>query len=221
MTHVEAGKLGYLKSVKAMEENRKERKRLAQEKYSKNIKKCKECHSNISYEKRENAFCGSRCSAVWNNRHGYTGKRTGRTSKKCKACGGIPKRYSRGRYGSFCLSCMAKGLHRQKALLLSDAKTDATRRRILLRDRGHKCQKCTRKEWEGAPIPIELHHIDGNSDNNTPDNLMLICLNCHGQTPNYRNTNGGNGLSTRNIGRRSRYEKQVVLTTSHPVIQCQ
>lgn len=43
----------------------------------------------------------------------------------------------------------------------------------------HKCYKCERKEWEGHPIPIELHHKDGNNENNNLNNLIILCSNCH------------------------------------------
>ena len=61
----------------------------------------------------------------------------------------------------------------------------------LLRDRilTHRCMKCNSIEWFDKPIPLELHHIDGNSKNNSLDNLQLLCPNCHTLTPNYRSKN--------------------------------
>ena len=50
----------------------------------------------------------------------------------------------------------------------------------------HECMKCTRKKWFDIPIPLELHHIDGNHENNSKDNLQLLCPNCHALTDNYR-----------------------------------
>ena len=52
----------------------------------------------------------------------------------------------------------------------------------------HQCEQCKSKEWNNKPIPLELHHIDGNHKNNILSNLQLLCPNCHAQTPNYRNT---------------------------------
>lgn len=49
-----------------------------------------------------------------------------------------------------------------------------------------KCECCNLKDWNDKPIPIELHHIDGNSKNNELDNLMILCPNCHAQTDNYK-----------------------------------
>ena len=50
----------------------------------------------------------------------------------------------------------------------------------------HRCEKCLKDEWLGKPIPLELHHIDGNRKNNTLENIELLCPNCHALTDNYR-----------------------------------
>lgn len=60
-------------------------------------------------------------------------------------------------------------------------------RRALILTRGYECEECGRTQWLGKPIPLEVHHIDGNPLNNSQDNLQLLCCNCHSLTPNYRN----------------------------------
>lgn len=49
----------------------------------------------------------------------------------------------------------------------------------------HVCEACSRSEWNGKPIPLELHHRDGNNKNNELSNLELLCPNCHSQTETY------------------------------------
>ena len=49
-----------------------------------------------------------------------------------------------------------------------------------------KCECCGLTEWNGQPIPLELHHIDGDRSNNTKENLQILCANCHSQTENFR-----------------------------------
>lgn len=54
---------------------------------------------------------------------------------------------------------------------------------ILLR--GHRCEKCNLEQWESQPIPLQVHHIDGNRYNNQLNNLQLLCPNCHALTDNF------------------------------------
>lgn len=61
--------------------------------------------------------------------------------------------------------------------------------RIRLINEGYKhpsCEVCELSEWNGKPIPLELHHCDGNNKNNELSNLRLLCPNCHAQTETYR-----------------------------------
>lgn len=53
----------------------------------------------------------------------------------------------------------------------------------------YKCENCGISEWNNKPISLELHHIDGNHNNNSIDNLQILCPNCHSQTFNYRGRN--------------------------------
>lgn len=55
--------------------------------------------------------------------------------------------------------------------------------------RGHKCECCGNTEWLNKPITLEIHHIDGNNQNNEMNNLQLLCPNCHSQTDNWRGKN--------------------------------
>ena len=49
-----------------------------------------------------------------------------------------------------------------------------------------KCAICKRNFWIGESIPLQLDHISGNNDDNSLENLRLLCPNCHAQTPQYR-----------------------------------
>lgn len=48
-----------------------------------------------------------------------------------------------------------------------------------------KCERCGNTEWEGGPIPLELHHINGVHNDNRLENLQILCPNCHALTDNY------------------------------------
>jgi 5-methylcytosine-specific restriction endonuclease McrA len=55
-----------------------------------------------------------------------------------------------------------------------------------------KCSICNLSEWMGKSIPLELDHINGNHDDNSLENLRIICPNCHAQTDTYRAKNKRN-----------------------------
>ena len=64
--------------------------------------------------------------------------------------------------------------------------------RIKLSEEGfkeHKCECCGLTSWLNEPIPLELHHKDGDRHNNTIENFMLLCPNCHAFTDSYRGKN--------------------------------
>jgi len=42
-------------------------------------------------------------------------------------------------------------------------------------------------------VPLEIDHIDGDSYNSTPENVTLLCPNCHSLTKTYRGANRGHG----------------------------
>lgn len=50
----------------------------------------------------------------------------------------------------------------------------------------HQCEMCGTKEWLGKPVPLELDHKDGDTKNNSLENLRILCCNCHAQTENWR-----------------------------------
>ena len=64
--------------------------------------------------------------------------------------------------------------------------------RIKLLDEGlkeHKCECCGLTTWLNQPIPLELHHKDGDRYNNVLENFELLCPNCHAFTDSYRGKN--------------------------------
>jgi hypothetical protein len=42
-------------------------------------------------------------------------------------------------------------------------------------------------------VPLEIDHVDGDWRNSRPENLKVLCPNCHALTPTYRALNKGNG----------------------------
>ncbi len=59
--------------------------------------------------------------------------------------------------------------------------------------RGRHCEKCGLELWLNEPIPLEVHHKDGDKLNNELDNLQLLCPNCHSLTDNWKGRNINTG----------------------------
>lgn len=60
----------------------------------------------------------------------------------------------------------------------------------------HRCQGCGLEEWRGQPIPLELDHINGVSNDHRVENLRLLCPNCHALTPTWKGRNAKHPAST-------------------------
>ena len=69
----------------------------------------------------------------------------------------------------------------------------------LAEQRGYACECCGISKWNGKNIVLECDHIDGNHKNNVPNNLRLICPNCHSQTDTYKAKNTGKGREHRRV----------------------
>lgn len=52
-----------------------------------------------------------------------------------------------------------------------------------------KCYNCNRTAWMNNSIPLQLHHKNGDSKNNTIDNLTILCPNCHSLTDTWTSKN--------------------------------
>jgi len=54
------------------------------------------------------------------------------------------------------------------------------------------CCECGQlPQWKGKSMTLELHHLNGNNHDNSLDNLVFLCPNCHSQTSNSRGKNYG------------------------------
>jgi predicted HNH restriction endonuclease len=72
-------------------------------------------------------------------------------------------------------------------------------RRFLVENFGEKCFLCGWDEVNPytGKIPVEVDHIDADWKNNSPENLRLLCPNCHSLTDTYKALNRGKGRSWR------------------------
>ena len=77
-----------------------------------------------------------------------------------------------------------------KDLLRKGSKISSCKLKKRLIEEGYKKYKCENplcglETWHGHPIPLELHHINGDNTDNRLENLQLLCPNCHAQTDTY------------------------------------
>lgn len=158
------------------------------------IKNCKNCNAEFTGFGIE--FCSRSCAATFNNKTRITNFPT-----KCKGC-------NKTTIYEFCSKqCGTKYRLNENFELIKNGDTSLPTiyyKKFLVFINGNKCVKCgwgEKNEFSGN-IPIELEHIDGHSDNNSLDNLTLLCPNCHSLTPTYRSLNKGNGSKSRGIKRR-------------------
>ena len=53
----------------------------------------------------------------------------------------------------------------------------------------NRCYECGVSDWRGAPLALELHHLNGDGGDNRLENLTLLCPNCHSQTDSWGGRN--------------------------------
>lgn len=78
----------------------------------------------------------------------------------------------------------------EKSKLLS-----TTIRKYLLEEADYKCSQCGFSGFHpvGGWSILEIDHINGLSYDNRPENLRVLCPNCHAMTPTFRASNIGVG----------------------------
>lgn len=169
-------------------------------------RECVECGDLFSCRRKgRQRFCSRSCSASFNNRKKVTSAR--RATKECPGC--LNEFLARQSKNVFCSSTcvqVKKRRERIEAWLSGEVVVVVDHLPNYIREyvrslRGAACWQCGWEEVHpvtGA-VPTEVDHVDGNPCNNLPDNLRLLCPNCHSLTPSYRALNKGNGRESRRI----------------------
>ena len=157
-------------------ENRLERIR----QYNMNPSRCVRCDKILPYEKQHNKYCCRKCTVRW-----IPPKKP---RLPCPNCGNSPKTPQ----NKFCSRKCSYEF--RKAELIERISRDEfisgkTIRRYYLSIRGHICEHCKNTIWNGVPIPLDVHHIDGKLNHNKPENIKILCPNCHTLTENYKSKN--------------------------------
>ena len=155
---------------------------------------CKECGAAFESRDSRKQFCNHSCAAIFNNRGS---RKHGTAAIPCTRCG-KKTRVRDGRSGYCSREC--RSLHDIERWLAGDLTgcwkyTHASYVRKYLEEKNDcSCEHCgfnqTRKD--GSSI-LQVDHIDGNWRNNRPENVRLLCPNCHALTDTWGAKNMGNG----------------------------
>jgi hypothetical protein len=157
------------------------------------ITNCLECQSEIKHiNSTIRVFCSQSCSASYNNRNRKN------TLNKCLNCFSEVKK--RNKYCSN--KCQSEHERSQVFEKIENGDTslyEKNYKNYLIHIHGEKCMKCGWSERHSMTnkVPIQLEHKDGNSQNNSLDNLELLCPNCHSLTETFGALNKGNGRKNR------------------------
>ena len=151
---------------------------------------CLLCGVEIS---QKNKFCCQSHAAIYNNRHRQ------KKSNTCQYCGKVFYGWetSRNKFCSIACSQNYKFDKKDKDYRQGKIKNMATLKRHYLKNNEYKCAICGISKWNDTEIVLILDHIDGNPNNNMPNNLRLVCPNCDSQLPTYKKKNVGNGRAYR------------------------
>ncbi len=149
-------------------------------------KQCLNCQNEIINSGVK--FCSQSCSAIYNNK-----LRNKKIKKSCLNCG---EETTNIKYCSY--TCGSEYQLKETISKIENGDLTLDHRqykKYLINKFGEKCMECNWCEVNEmtGKIPVELEHIDGNSENNSLDNLKLLCPNCHSLTPTYKALNIGNG----------------------------
>lgn len=156
------------------------------------------------YKKRK--FCNSSCASSYNNEiseNKYKKIKKAKPIKLCKNCGKEIKHTNQ-----FCsISCYNEYSYKENVKKWKNGELSGTVKdgaadfvkKYIKEKYNNKCCKCGWSEINPSTgkVPVEIHHVDGDYQNNDEENLELLCPNCHSLTPTYRALNCGDGRKDR------------------------
>lgn len=154
----------------------------------------------IEYFKTKCEFCGNE----YQSRYHYKTFGSGRfCSRKCACSFASSFSDSSGRLFTDDDRKLAKEVqkaHRRYRLdhCNFDELSHGEKRQKVFEEQEGKCAICGISDWQGKKLVLEFHHKDGNKRNESRDNVVFICPNCHSQTSNDTHKGSKHSLESRN-----------------------
>lgn len=143
--------------------------------------------------------CSRVCSDILRNvRH---------DASPCRRCGSTERKNGKNKTGVYCSwFCYNEDRYQKNGSFATwmtgwqsgeisgtkpDGRPDWRVRQALVLLRGQRCEECG---WNKVNplrkrVPLHLDHITGNRSKNRPDEVRLLCPNCHSLTNNYQHLN--------------------------------
>ena len=162
---------------------------------------CVICGKKLEGQRKK--YCSEKCSCI------------GRKMKYEHTCLNCGKNFTGQKKTKFCSNTCASEYYKSlkieewingNLILNPNRKLPQSIRDYILRQNNYKCQECGYEGYNRATgnSILQFHHIDGDTSNNTPENIQLLCPNCHAKTENYMALNKGHSH------RDERYKKKRV-----------
>lgn len=172
---------------------------------------CQRTECAIEFEPTRNStgkYCSRSCAAKINNTR-YPKRSPGRV--ECEVCKNQLHPSNKDACSIECRTILRRQRFIERWAAepeFGSAKSGALKspaRNYLLEKAGYRCTRCGWSEispyvGHGKPI-LTIDHIDGNWKNNSVDNLVVLCYNCHTLTPTF------GSLNTKSAGRRGTYNR--------------
>jgi Zn finger protein HypA/HybF involved in hydrogenase expression len=189
--------------------------------YNKSPNKCNSCNEPLAFLNRRNTFCSHRCSAINTNKTRSVIRNITNAVAifrgECKYCNS----QLFGRSRTYCNRVCQSHYEFEKILCswgfgeYSGGTSFHLNKKIRLFLIDQADCKCTRCGWgkinpNTNSYPLQVDHINGNSTDHSPDNLRVLCPNCHSLTSTFGSPNRANNKGRPTLIREALSNKPII-----------
>lgn len=148
---------------------------------------CEYCTREHSGEYASGRFCSYKCSRGFSTK---AKRKEINASVGAKLRGKIHSEETRERVRESWLDPNIRAARSKKTRTVLHTGHIYCSRVWVFKQKPERCESCgTGPHYNGKPLVLQIHHVDGNNRNNKLENLQILCPNCHSQTDNF----GGRG----------------------------